>query len=223
MDNPFRYEYKYLVTEEEIQHIIGRIKHFMDYDKNAGEDGKYIVSSLYFDDCFDSCLNENINGTEPRTKYRIRIYNHSTDRISFERKQKIKSMTLKTSCLIDEVECRTLMQGGGISADFMNDFNNRRISALLRPKVVVEYERIPFVYPVSDVRITFDTKLLSYEGDCFLDHELAVKRPVMPKGLQLMEVKFDRILPEQIKEAININRLNRTAYSKYTLCRKYGL
>ena len=33
MDNPFRYEYKYLVTEEEIQLIIGRIKHFMDYDK----------------------------------------------------------------------------------------------------------------------------------------------------------------------------------------------
>ena len=50
-----------------------------------------------------------------------------------------------------------------------------------------------------------------------------MKRPIMPVGQTLMEVKFDEFLPEYIKETLELGKLSQTAFSKYYLCRRYSL
>jgi hypothetical protein len=96
------------------------------------------------------------------------------------------------------------------------------MSRKLHPKGIVEYDRIPYVYKGGNVRITFDTNVSSsFQIDGFLNGNVS-KRPVMPQGLHLLEVKWDEYLPDMIYRALQLENLQQTAYSKYYLCRKYS-
>ena len=87
--------------------------------------------------------------------------------------------------------------------------------------MIVEYDRIPYVYRSGNVRITLDTGLSSSRDvSRFLDPELP-RRPVMPTGMQLLEVKYDAYLPDFIYQSLQLSSLRQTAYSKYALCRRY--
>ena len=107
----YRHELKYVCTEAQLALLQARIHHLIPLDKHVGESGMYQIRSLYFDDYYDRCYYENENGTDPREKFRIRIYNGKTDKISLELKKKERGKTLKLSCPLTEEQCRTLMKG----------------------------------------------------------------------------------------------------------------
>ena len=224
----FRHELKYPVTGTELQMLQNRINNLVPLDSHVGETGSYSIRSLYFDDIYNSCYYENENGTDPREKFRIRIYNHSTDRITLECKRKERGKTLKTSCPLTVEQTRMLM-AGRILPDISNQPEVLRKLTLkmmtkgMRPVVIVEYDRIPYVYPNGNVRITMDMNVSSSTAiEHFLDAQIP-KRPIMPVGQQLLEVKFDEYLPDFIHHNLNLHSLTQTAYSKYYLCRKYTL
>ncbi len=72
---------------------------------------KVLYASDYFDDIYNTCFQENEDGTDPREKFRIRIYNCSKDRISLELKQKHHGMCLKTSCPVPLPVLEEIMAG----------------------------------------------------------------------------------------------------------------
>ena len=75
----------------------------------------------------------------------------------------------------------------------------------------------------GNVRITLDTNISSSKDVArFLDESIP-KRPIMPMGQQLLEVKFDEYLPDVIHHNLQLHSLSQTAFSKYYLCRKYSL
>lgn len=223
-----RHEMKYLISAAQITILKSRINNLMKRDSHVSADGCYNVRSLYFDDYYNRCFYENENGTEPREKYRIRIYNHSSERIQLECKRKEHGKTMKTSCALTREQAEKLIQGyvlpqteilSPLLRKFMYEMQSRR----LHPVIIVEYERIPFVYKNGNVRLTFDTNISSSSeiSDFFL--EKLPKRPIMPVGQHLMEVKYDEYLPDVIYRSLNLNQLQLTTYSKYYLCRKYNL
>lgn len=222
----FRHELKYLVTNAEIAMIKNRINNLIPRDSHVGESGTYSIRSLYFDDYDNRCFYENENGTDPREKFRIRIYNHSTERITLECKRKERGKTLKTSCPLTLEQTRILMAGKTIpdissQPEVLRKLTLRMLTRKMRPVVIVEYDRIPYVYPNGNVRVTLDMNVCSSSSvNNFLDKKIS-KRPVMPKGQHLLEVKFDEYLPDFIHHNLNLHSLNQTAYSKYYLCRKY--
>ena len=182
----------------------------------------------YFDDYYNRCFYENQNGTDPREKYRIRIYNASSERILLECKRKERGKTLKTSCLLTVEQAQSIMQGKPLS-DFDNlepllkKFTLLMLTDNLRPVIIVEYRRIPFIYENGNVRITLDTDISSSNSiDKFLEEQIA-KRPVMPTGKHLLEVKYDEYLPDHIYQGLQLENLSKTAYSKYYMSRKYTL
>ena len=79
----FRHELKYLISSAEVTMLRTRLSGLISLDAHA-KNGHYTIRSLYFDDYDDRCLLENENGTDPREKFRIRIYNGSAERISLE-------------------------------------------------------------------------------------------------------------------------------------------
>ena len=96
-------------------------------------------------------------------------------------------------------------------------------TSLMRPKVIVEYERIPYIYPLGNVRITLDENICSSDrADLFLEDRIPL-RPIMPAGQHILEVKYDEYLPDFIYQAAQLDNLRTTAFSKYYLCRKYSL
>ena len=92
----------------------------------------------------------------------------------------------------------------------------------LRPVVIVEYDRMPYVYPNSNVRITLDCNITSSKAvHRFLEDQIP-RRPIMPAGQQLLEVKYDEYLPDFIYRNLQLQNLRQTAFSTYYLCRKYS-
>ena len=107
-DPKFRHEFKYLISAAQLPLLKARVAPLLKPDPHAGEDGTYTIRSLYFDDYHDRCYYENENGTDPREKFRIRIYNHSSAKISLECKRKDHGKTLKTACPLTEAQTRLL-------------------------------------------------------------------------------------------------------------------
>ncbi len=91
------------------------------------------------------------------------------------------------------------------------------------PKVIVEYERVPYIYRDGNVRVTLDRNVSSSSMvEQFLDAGI-VTRPVMPLGQHVLEVKFDALIPDFLYTAAQLEKMRQTTYSKYYLCRKYSL
>ena len=89
--------------------------------------------------------------------------------------------------------------------------------------MIVEYDRVPFIYPQGNVRITLDENIrASGRVDLFLEDRIPL-RPVMPAGQHILEVKYDEYLPDFIYRTVQMENLRQTAFSKYYLCRKYHL
>lgn len=221
----WRNEIKYVCSEEELVRIKYNICSICRLDSNACEDGVYGVRSLYFDDYRNTCFRENENGTVPRKKYRIRIYNADTSGIYLECKYKERDMTRKDSCRITEEECVDLMQGkcwrdGSGQKSLLKRFHAEMAMRAFHPKVIVQYERTAYIYPVGNVRITFDRNIaMSVMCEDFLKQHPAMC-PLMPADHHILEVKYNGIIPDFVYNALQAADLRQTSFSKYYISRK---
>lgn len=224
----YRHEMKYPIDRRQLETLKVRIPAVIPLDSHVGEKGYYEIRSLYFDDYDNRCYYENENGTDPREKFRIRIYNGSPECIRLELKRKERGKTLKTSCTLTKGQCENLMLGRGIS--WQESQSNPLLRKFflwqelngLKPRVIVEYDRIPFICPEGNVRITLDLNIrCSDRIEDFL-REKILTRPIMPVGQNLLEVKYDEFLPDYINRSIQMRGLKQTTFSKYYLCRKFG-
>ena len=224
----YRHEYKYRIDERQKVLLRFKAESLLMPDPHVNSDGFYTIRSAYFDDDKDSCLLENQNGTDPRSKFRLRYYNKDTSRITLEKKSKVKGMCLKEAGQVSYEECELLLSGAYPEiTDRMDPLKQKLFSELvkrnLHPRVIVSYDRIPFIYPAGNVRITFDQNISSSsELSSFLSgsyHE----RPILPLGESILEVKWDELLPRHIKEMMKLDSLTWQAFSKYYMCRLYHL
>ena len=91
---------------------------------------------------------------------------------------------------------------------------------LLRPRVIVDYEREAYVYGPGNVRVTFDSHIRTglYHNSLF-----AEPFPTVPAQENLiLEVKYDAFLPEIMERAVRVPGRQSCAFSKYAVCRMYG-
>lgn len=224
----FRHELKYVVSDAQLRLLKNRVHNLLSLDSHTSDSGIYNIRSLYFDDYYDTCVRQNEDGTDPREKFRIRIYNHSSSHIRLECKRKERGKTHKTSCILTVEQTRLLMQGKALGdianqPPLLQKLTCKMLTQGFKPKVIVEYDRVPYVYKNGNVRVTFDTNISSSTDiEHFLDAKIA-KRPVMPVGKSLLEVKYDEYIPDFIYNNLQLQNLTQTAYSKYYICRKFTL
>lgn len=221
----FRNELKYVCSEGELVQLQARIQMLCDADTHAGPEGTYNIRSIYFDDQQNRFYFENENGTDPREKFRIRIYNASDSKIILECKKKERSMTHKDSCPLSLTQYRQLLDGSlpasAVNSTLLQKFYLLQQQRNLRPKVIVSYERTPFVYTFGNVRITFDRNIgSSTDFSAFFDPYLPT-RPILPFGKNILEVKYDELLPNFLYDSMSLGCLRQTNFSKYYLCRKF--
>lgn len=229
----FRNEEKYFCTEQELALIESRIKNICKIDLNVGQRTHYTIRSVYFDSYTNSCFYDNENGIAPREKFRIRMYDGNTEHILLECKEKRNGKNHKESSPLSKEQCERMLKGRFCQKDLNNalltdrqrkllyKFYLRQQLQLYRAKTVVEYDRTPYVYPAGNVRITFDRNISGSDRvQHFLNPELKF-RPVMKQGYHILEVKYDELLPDFLYNAMQLKELQRTAFSKYYICRKF--
>ena len=220
-DRTFRHELKYLINRREMDICVRRLREFAEIDPHA-DGGKYHVRSLYFDDLSRSAFFEKESGVASRHKFRIRIYNMDPSFISLEKKIKEGSYIRKESVRLTRDEYDMILKG---ETGFLlkreeaaaNDFAVRHRTEGLRPEVIVDYERVPFISRAGDVRITFDMNIRS----TFEDHDVfkadTPSYEVLGPDQLIMEVKYTQFLPD-IFHAILPSDVCATSASKYVMC-----
>ena len=221
----YRHEDKYMIDAAQAEILRMKAETALFHDEHAGEDGEYRISSLYFDDPDNSCFHDNEDGVGIRNKYRIRMYNEDPGFLRLERKEKRGSFTRKTSAVISRDQCEMLMRGEtpgvyeGQDSTAAVLFEEMRLRSM-RPKVVVSYRRIPYVYPAGNVRLTFDSDIeSSLQTEGFGSGNI-ISRPVLPAGMSVMELKWDELLPGHFTDVLHTDGLIRYKFSKYSMCRK---
>lgn len=200
-----RKEQKYLITRRQYKELVERIGPKMRNDKN-GTEGRYSVTSLYFDSADKSIYFETKNKLKYRQKLRLRVYDEAdlNSTAFFEVKQKHNKVVNKRRMLLPLREAYRYLEGDTkadlsdietSNAQVMKEIDYFRQYYNLEPEMVVSYSRHA-LHGVMDpeLRITFDSDLrcrkndLHIEngpyGDHFIDSDLVV-----------LEVKVDHAVP----------------------------
>ncbi|MBQ4633898.1 MAG: polyphosphate polymerase domain-containing protein [Bacilli bacterium] len=221
----YRYELKYIISSSMAEILKNKLLTIMEIDQFAkSENGEYTISSLYFDDLESTAYFEKLDGVRFRTKYRIRVYDYDDSFIRLERKLKHENMTSKDQTKISKEIFYKIINNeieefvdteSGLYNEFVKDIRLKQ----LRPSVIVEYKRTALTYPISDVRVTFDSKVRSgmYNYDLF-DPNLTTFSVLKPNEV-ILEVKFNDYLPQHISLILSTIPAFRKAVSKFALCR----
>lgn len=218
----YRHELKHVINYHEYTFIKTRLKNLLPVDKNADSDGSYSIRSLYFDDYFNHAYHDKYAGILNRSKYRIRIYNQSDQTIHLERKIKNGQYNHKQTApmTVEEVYC--ILRGSyefllRSSCNLLRVFYHECVSNLMRPRVVIDYEREPYTMEAGDVRITFDKNIRAgLDGFDIFDATMPMIE-ALPPDLLIMEVKFTEFLPNMIRDILPSRASDYTAVSKYIL------
>ena len=230
MEQPanYRHELKFEIPYAEYIAMRGRLKLIMKSDPHTGEDGRYRIRSIYFDNSDDKALKEKIDGIGKREKFRIRYYNDDFSFITLEKKMKIDSLCLKYDAPITEEECRRILQQ---DLEWMKEHPQELVRELyakmtyqrLRPRVLVSYLREPYIYPPGNVRVTFDSEIRTtlFHRE-FLEKQVSDISATDTPLDRILEVKYDAFLPEIIQDLIQVKGIRQQAFSKYGACRRFG-
>lgn len=212
----FRYERKYYVDKYIAQILKQRLSCVMPLDEHSN--GQYLISSLYFDDCYNTSFFQKINSVTCRNKLRVRYYNGDENKLKLECKYKQEQMIYKEGIWISNQQYQMMRRG---EYSFMLEqpeslwrmFYSRHVTTQLRPVVMVEYNRLAYTYKLGNIRITFDSDLRA--GTASSPYLF----PVLPEHSIILELKY-YFLPSVISDLFSGISLSQMPISKYTMARQ---
>lgn len=222
----FRHEFKFFISYGDYLALKARLNAIARLDPNTGAEGRYFIRSLYFDNVYDSALKDKVNGVNNREKFRIRCYNRDESFIRLEKKSKINGLCNKLQARLTREEAERIIHG---DIEWMKDsgralvveFYAKMRFGLLKPKVIVDYTREPYIFKAGNVRITFDYNIKTGLANLNM---FDFDEPTVTAQAEsiLLEVKYDEFLPEVIQSALQEGGRRSGSFSKYGSCRIYG-
>ena len=214
MENGMRHELKYLISASAAELLRRRLPCIMQRDPHAGPAGQYTIRSLYY---------EKIDGVCDRLKYRIRCYNYDTSYVKLECKEKHGSLTRKRAKTVTAEQAAALQANTPIEGaeGLVLELQQKLRWEALRPKVLVDYDRTPFVCADGNTRITLDENLRTRPFCTDLNAPWGAMIPVLEPDQVILEVKFDDFLPGQLADALKDIPKTPLAISKFALCMQY--
>lgn len=214
-----RHEEKYLIDYRQYAALKANAMKVLTPDPH-GEQGSYVITSLYYDDLMDTSLLEKQDGLARHTKFRLRTYDGRADLIKLERKVKEGILTQKQTASVTKAQLPFLGVQTEPFAGEAFDLATQMAAGGLRPSITVRYKRDAFFYEGTDLRLTFDTNLeaLPATQEALFDHN-GVGIPVLDKNTVIMEIKYGEYVPDFVRllTAIPSRQLS---VSKYALCRE---
>ena len=215
MNDKYRSELKYIILDNDFNLIKYNLDPLLKKDPHCTYD-YYTISSIYFDDYMNTSYNQVRNGLSERWKYRIRFYNYDDSFISLEKKYKVNGKTLKKSIRITrDILDKILSHNIRISSkndSLLNEFIEKMNTCFLRPIICIEYDRIPYICKLGNVRITLDYNIrYTNKYNKLFDRN----KKVYYLQEKILEVKYDDFIPDFIRYRLELNHLQQTSFSKF--------
>lgn len=223
--NVQRTELKYLISHDEYMALVERLKCVVSQDSHSQKGKGYFIRSLYFDSHNDRCLIEKQGGIIFRKKYRMRIYNLDSEEVKFEIKHRANSQIFKETAKISRDTAKKVIKENYIDLlkydnDILNRIYTKFVLGNYKPKIIIDYYRDAFKIDLCNIRITIDKYIKTNISNFDIFSSTSHTVPVIFQNKHVLEVKFDKILPEYIKKILQIKSFERVALSKYTLGRR---
>ncbi len=220
----YRSEWKYYISLGEYYYLKELLDNVMTRDPNTKATGQYYIRSLYFDSVDNIDYMTKMAGVEKRKKIRLRIYDTKTEWVKLEIKNRYGSYMLKESLSIKRDDAIRMIGGdfevlGNYTKAVAEKARNIMTTGLYSPKTIVDYDREAYVYPEHNVRVTFDKNIRAVSSDDLFNNNLSMT-PLIREPVMVLEVKYDRVLPEYLKDAISSVRLLNSSISKYCMARE---
>lgn len=221
----YRNEIKHLIDAGDKAAICASMRAVAKLDEHVGPSGSYLVRSLYFDNLADKALRDKIDGVNEREKFRVRYYNGDPSLIHLEKKVKRNGLGYKVSEALTAEEAQRIVDGdtawmAASGRGLVIELYCKMKAHGLRPKTIVDYTRIPFVYAPGNVRVTIDENIRTGLRCTDFLNPKCVTIPA-GDGAIVLEVKWDEYLPSIIRQAVQLKNRRATAFSKYQICRIY--
>lgn len=200
-----RREQKYLITKAQYAELVEQMSPYMRADQ-YGIDGKYTVSSLYFESPDRKIYYETKNKLKFRQKLRLRVYDETdiNGTAFFEVKQKHKKVVNKRRMRIPLTEAyRYLSLPPSMPLDDFDTSNNQVLKEIhhfrnlfnLQPEMIVSYDRHAFHGLYDDeLRVTFDLNLRCRDDDLALENGPQGIN-FIDENLVVLEVKVNDSVP----------------------------
>lgn len=220
-----RTEQKYYIHLHDYISLRMKVSQLLQLDDHSVDIDGYNIRSLYFDDPRRTSVETKNDGVFKRQKYRIRIYNGSDEFIALERKSKLGDYVAKESLRITRPQYNQILLGNyepiyQLDDPLAKDFYASMSSCGYMPTTIVDYWREAYIYKQGNVRITFDKRLSAGINQLDLFHSELLLSEISPPSITIMEVKYDEVLPNVVRDLIKVARFQRSSISKYVLCKE---
>lgn len=229
-----RFERKYIIDFATYLNIKKDIEKYFVPDKYGDKEGRYTVSSLYYDSPDWRFYNEKEAGIENRVKVRLRTYKDlcgnpllPKNQVLLEIKRKFGFCIVKKKLMLEENEAKKFLEKPDLNKEFLNQFKDKLAKSVLiesaylkylynlRPAIVVKYIRQAFVNKFGPpVRITFDSNI-KYRITNLIANDIICKDYSLNPKYLILEIKYDEIFPIWIERLIEKHNLPLQNFSKY--------
>ncbi len=214
-----RFEFKYLLNRDQYAALRHTISRRLSRDPFSGAAGHYIIESLYLDSPTLSSYQQTKAGLRNRSKYRLRTYISSGHRtgIFWEIKRKFDNTVIKNRRLLSVTQSAQLLRSSKIHSsqdELIKQFIFVKERYLFEPKILIRYDREPFIGTVPELRVTFDHDITAVQVT--KENNWRQTQRVFPDRV-IMEIKFTGSLPFWLGELIAKYDLERIPFSKYIL------
>ena len=220
-----RHEWKYYINYDTYYVLRDRLRQIIGPDENMHDENGYLISSIYFDDMYGTAMEEKTAGTRFRKKFRIRSYEYDPGLIRLECKSKFDEFISKESAKLTQEEYYKILNGDygfliSRPEKVCQELFMYHQTKFLKPQVTVEYRREAYVYPLGNVRITFDKDISAGTDTLDMFSEYYHTTKILDDDLMVLEVKYDDYLPAHIAKLLQIGMADQCAISKYVMCRE---
>jgi hypothetical protein len=222
-----RFELKYVVTRRDIERLREEISAYMRHDPYASADGRYTLSSLYYDSAARDCFWAKLDGLRFRRKLRIRHYEQQaalTDEtpVFVEVKQRIDRVTQKRRAVLPYADAIGLCDDRIIpdheerDAPVVHEAFELVVRRNLQPACITTYQREPWAGGEYDpgLRLTIDSDLRYRVNDLWLDSKHS-GHYMLPPHVAVLEIKANDRVPYWLTHLVARNNLQLTRMSKY--------
>ena len=217
-----RKELKYFISHADFAamgNALGKVLERDSHDKGEG----YFIRSLYFDTLENKAFEEKMAGVEKRKKIRLRLYDFAGNMVKLEMKSKRDGSILKETLWIKKEDAEQLQE---CNYDVLLGYDGNAARKIFgefklfcyKPVVVIDYERNAFVYDFNNIRVTFDKCIRANSIDLNIFDQSIFMKPLLSKKLVVLEIKFDRFMPEWLKSIVRMRNCS-SAISKYCIGR----
>lgn len=224
-----RFELKYTLTKRDVDRIRPEIAAYMRRDPYAHADGRYTLTSLYYDTPGRDCFWAKLDGLKFRRKVRIRHYEQCAPLcgdtpVFVEIKQRINRVTQKRRAVLpycDALELcdeRIVPEHEPRDEAVVNEVFELIVRHNLEPACITTYQREPWVGGDYDpgLRLTVDSDLRYRVHDLWLDSKHPGKY-MLPPQYAVLEIKANDRVPYWLTHLVARNNLQLTRVSKYCL------